>query len=80
MIKLLNYTQEGDKVTLNFEKQQQVIFHSFAGGIFTTTTDDISKSAVKDIKQYILKSGLNAKLEQFLHLDYYEYFECGSYG
>jgi len=79
MIKLLNYTQNHNKVTLNFEKNQWVDFHKFGKGIFTDTSDGITKSAVKEIKQKLLKEGLKTKLDEFINKQYFEYWEEGSY-
>lgn len=80
MIKLLDYTQNYNKVTLNFEKNQWVDFHKFGEGIFTDTSEGITKSAVKEIKQKLLKEGLDYKLDEFINKQYFEYWEEGSYG
>lgn len=74
MIKLLNYKQTDNKLTLNFEKQQFIYFYPFAGGIYTTTSDGITKLAVEEIKQKLTKDW-EADLSSFINTSFKEYGE-----
>jgi len=75
MIKLLNYKRDEYKLTCNFEKRQWVKFYTFGAGIMSGTSDGITKSAVKDLKQKLEKEGLDCSLEEFINVEFKEYGE-----
>lgn len=79
MIKLLSYQHVDNRTEVNFEKEQFVYFYLFGGEIYTVTSDNITKSAVKEIKQHLLKNGLNCNLNTYIGQEFKEYFEEGSY-
>jgi len=75
MIKLLNYNRDEYKLTCNFEKRQWVKFYTFGAGIMSETSDGITKSAVKEIKNKLIKEGLDCSLEEFINVEVKEYGE-----
>lgn len=75
MIKLLNYKRDEYKLTCNFEKGQWIKFYTFGAGIMSETSDGITKSAGKDLKQKLEKEGLDCSLEEFINVEVKEYGE-----
>ncbi len=75
MIKLLNYKRDEYKLTCNFEKGQWVKFYTFGMGIMSETSDGITKSAIKEIKNKLIKEGLDCSLEEFINVEVKEYGE-----
>ena len=75
MIKLLNYKNEKTFTELIFENNQWVKAYKFGNGIYLETSDDITKTAVKDIKQKLQKEGLNTDLSEFFNESFMEYGE-----
>jgi len=75
MIKLLNYKRNEYKLTCNFEKGQWVKFYTFGSGIMSETSDGITKSAGKEIKNKLEKEGLDCSLEEFINVEVKEYGE-----
>lgn len=74
MIKLLDYKNEGSFTELVFENNQWVKAYKFGNGIYLETSDGITKTAVKDIKQKLQKEGLDVDLSEFIGLNFKE---CG---
>jgi hypothetical protein len=75
MIKLLNYKREKETLICNFEKGQRVTFYAFGKDVFSITSDGITKSAIKEIKQKLEKEGLDCSLEEFINVEVKEYGE-----
>jgi hypothetical protein len=75
MIKLLNYKRDEYKLTCNFEKGQWVKFYTFGTAIMSETSDGITKSATKEIKNKLNKEGLDCSLEEFINVEVKEYGE-----
>lgn len=75
MIKLLNYKRDEYKLTCNFEKGQWIKFYTFGAGIMSETSDGITKSTVKDLKQKLERKGLDCSLEEFINVEVKEYGE-----
>jgi hypothetical protein len=75
MIKLINYKRDEYKLTCNFEKRQWVKFYTFGKGIFSETSDGITKSEVREIKNKLEKEGLDCSLEEFINVEFKEYGE-----
>lgn len=79
MIKLLEYQQNGFFTKLIFEKEQYVKAYKFGLDVYLETSDGITKSAIKNIKQKMNKEGLNCNLDDYIGQQFYEYWEEGSY-
>ncbi len=73
MIKLLSYQTDNNKVTLYFEDSEKAELYKFGKDVFTVTTDGITKAAVKEIKQVLIKKGLGANLDHFIGTLFEEY-------
>ena len=74
MIKLLDYKNEGSFTELIFENNQWVKAYKFGNGIYLETSDHITKTSVKNVKQKLQKDGLDADLSEFIGLNFKE---CG---
>ena len=75
MIKLLSYKEENKKVTLQFENEQIVEMYPFMSGVFTVTSEGITKASVKQIKDKLVKFGITADLSEFINQEFKEYGE-----
>lgn len=75
MIKLLDFKNKDGFTELIFENNQWVKAYKFGNGIYLETSDDITKTSVKNVKQKLQKDGLDADLSEFVGSGFKEYLE-----
>ncbi|HSE99784.1 MAG TPA: hypothetical protein VLA48_02720 [Nitrososphaeraceae archaeon] len=77
MLKLLKIKKnlEAQIIDLEFSNGQSATLYKFGKDWISNTSELVVKSSLREIKEKLVKSGVDADLDEFINKEYEEYFE-----